>query len=106
MPNLIHKNESYFVIGLCMEIHNTLGKGFNEAIYADALEIELESNGVPFAREVKYDIYYKGKLLRKKYSADFVVDNKIILELKAVEAISKSHIKQTLNYLAASQLKL
>ncbi|MEO1032404.1 MAG: GxxExxY protein [Bacteroidota bacterium] len=68
--------------------------------------MELESNGVPFAREVKYDVYYKDKLLSKKYYADFVIDDKIILELKAIEGIHSSHVKQTLNYLAASKLKL
>jgi len=106
MSNLIHKDEAYFVIGLCMEVHNTLGKGFSEAVYAEALEIELTSNGVPYMKEVKYDINYKGKILDKKYFADFVIDNKIILELKAVESIHSRHIKQTLNYLAASNLKL
>ena len=106
MSELIHKQESYFIIGLCMEVHNTLGKGFNESVYAESLEIELKTNGVPYQKEVKFDIEYKGNLLSKKYYVDFVVDNKIILELKAVEGISKSHIKQTLNYLAASKLKL
>ncbi len=106
MSHLIHKQESYFIIGLCMEIHNTLGKGFSEAIYSEALEIELKLNGVPFEREKKFDVYYKDNLLSKKYYEDFVIDNKIILELKAIETISSSHVKQTLNYLAVSNLKL
>lgn len=106
MSHIIYKNESYFVIGLCMDIHNELGKGFSEAVYSDALEIELKSNGVPFKKEVKFDIIYKGKKLKHHYFADFIVDDKIILELKAVEKISSSHVKQTLNYLAASKLKL
>ena len=106
MSKLIHKDEAYFIIGLCMEVHNTLGKGFSEAVYSEALEIELEDNGVPYSKEEKFNIYYKGKSLSKKYYADFVIDNKIILELKAVEGISKSHIKQTLNYLAVSKLRL
>ena len=89
-----------------MEVHNTLGKGFSEAVYAEALEIELKSNGVPYVKEMKFDVIYKGKTLSKKYFADFVIDNKIILELKAVESIHSSHIKQTLNYLAVSKLKL
>ena len=106
MSNLIHKQEAYFIIGLCMEVHNTLGKGFSEAVYADALEIELKENGVPYSREVKFDIFYKENLLARKYYADFVIDNKIILELKAIEKINSSHIKQALNYLAVSKLKL
>jgi len=106
MSQIIYKNESCFVIGLCMDVHNELGKGFSEAVYSDALEIELKSNGVPFKKEVKFDIIYKGKKLKHHYFADFIVDDKIILELKAVEKISSSHVKQTLNYLAASKLKL
>ncbi|MGN7515009.1 MAG: GxxExxY protein [Allomuricauda sp.] len=106
MSQIIYKNESYFVIGLCMDIHNELGKGFSEVVYSDALEIELKSNGVPFKKEVKFDIIYKGKKLKHHYYADYLVDDKIILELKAVEKISSSHVKQTLNHLAASKMKL
>lgn len=89
-----------------MNVHNELGKGFSEAVYQDALEMELKENGVPYQKEHKYPVSYKGKTLRHHYYADFVVDNKIILELKAVEKIHQSHIKQTLNYLAVSKLKL
>ncbi|MEM7484989.1 MAG: GxxExxY protein [Bacteroidota bacterium] len=104
--NLIYKDESYFIIGLFMDVHNVLGKGFSESVYGDALEIELTTNGVPYKKEVKYSINYKGKVLKHQYYADFVIDNKIILELKAVERILSGHIKQTLNYLAASKMKL
>lgn len=89
-----------------MDIHNELGKGFSEAVYSDALEIELKSNGVPFQKEVKFDIIYKGEKLKHHYYADYLVDDKFILELKAFEKISNSHIKQTLNYLAASKMQL
>ena len=106
MSKILYKNESYFVVGLCMDVHNELGKGFSEAVYSDALEIELKSNGVPFRKEVKFDIIYKGELLKHHYFADFIIDDKIILELKAVENISSSHVKQTMNYLAASKMKL
>lgn len=106
MADLKYKDESYYLIGLCMDIHNELGKGFSEAIYGDALQIELKSHGVPFEREVRYKIEYKGKILQHHYVADFVVENKIIIELKAIEKLSNSNIKQTLNYLAASKLSL
>ncbi len=85
MSQIIYIHESYFVVGLCMDVHNELGKGFNEAVYGDALEIELKSNGVPYQREVKFNIDYKGEILKHQYFADFVMDNKIVLELKAVE---------------------
>lgn len=63
-------------------------------------------NGIHYSREKKFDISYKGNLLPHKYKADFIIDNKIVLELKAVSSLSSSHVKQTLNYLAVSKLKL
>ncbi|WP_343487721.1 GxxExxY protein [Allomuricauda sp. d1] len=96
----------FFIIGLCMDVHNELGKGFTEVVYSDALEFELKTNGVPYEREVKFDILYKGTKLFLHYYADFVNEDKIILELKAIKSITDSHIKQTLNYLAVSKLKL
>lgn len=103
---LRYKNESYYIIGLCMDVHNELGKGFSEIVYGDTLEIELNSHGVPYKREVKFSIDYKGTTLPHYYSADFVIHDKIILEIKAIERLLDSHIKQTLNYLAASKLGL
>ncbi|WP_420398890.1 GxxExxY protein [Flagellimonas sp.] len=106
MTEVLYKHESYFIIGLCMDVHNELGKGFSEKVYGDALEFELNENGVPYTRETKFHINYKGKMLRHQYFADFVVDNKIILEIKAINSLTQSHVKQTLNYLAVSKMKL
>ena len=106
MTEVLYEHESYFIIGLCMDVHNELGKGFSEAVYADALEAELQENGVPYQREMKFHMDYKGKRLKHCYYADFVLDGKIILELKAIQTLTKSHIKQTLNYLAVSKMKL
>ncbi len=89
-----------------MEVHNELGKGFNEVVYGDALEIEFINNNIRYSREKKFDIRYKGNLLPHKYRADFIIDDKIVLEIKAIECLNSSHIKQTLNYLAVSKLKL
>ncbi|MFD2725460.1 GxxExxY protein [Hyunsoonleella rubra] len=106
MPNLIYKDEAYKIVGLCMEVHNQLGKGFNEVVYADALEIELIDNDINYSRETKYSINYKGNVLPHKYKADFIIENKIVLEIKAIECLTPAHTKQTLNYLAVSKLKL
>ena len=106
MGELIYKDEAFKIIGCCMEVHRQLGKGHDEVIYKDALEIELKRQGIPFKREQEYKLTYKGVVLPHKYFADFVVLDKIILEAKAIEALTDSHIKQTLNYLAASKLKL
>lgn len=78
-----------------MEIHRILGKGFAEEVYKDALEIELENAGITYEREKSYNIKYKEKILKHKYRADFVVYDKIILEIKAAKGIVESHAKQT-----------
>ena len=106
MGELIYKDEAFKIVGCCMEVHRELGKGHNEVIYKDALEIEFKRQGIPFTREQEYKLTYKGVVLPHKYFADFVVMDKIILEAKAIECLTDSHIKQTLNYLAASKLKL
>ena len=103
---LIYEEETYKIIGLCMEVYNILGKGFNEIVYKDAIEYEFKVNNILYKREKEYIIPYKKIILPHKYNADFVVFDKIILEVKSVECISKGHIKQSLNYLAASKLKL
>ena len=75
---IIYKQESYNIIGVCMEVHKELGKGFSEIIYGDALEIEFKNAGINYHREVKYNITYKGNLLPHYYVADFIIDNKIV----------------------------
>jgi GxxExxY protein len=106
MSELIYKAESFKVIGVCMEVHRELGKGHDEVIYKDGLEFEFGRLQIPFAREKEYRIRYKTVILPHKYFADFVVFDRILLEAKAVECLTESHVKQVLNYLAASKLKL
>lgn len=106
MNNLLYKEETYKIIGICMEVHNQLGKGFNEIVYSDALEIELIDNNIKYSKEKKFNISYKGNILPHAYRADFIINDKIILEIKAVQCLTSSHLKQTLNYLAVSSLKL
>ena len=106
MREPIYRDETFKIIGACMEVHRELGKGHDEVIYKDALEIEFGRQGVSFSREKEFVISYKGVILRHSYFADFVVFDKIILEAKAIECLTDSHVKQVLNYLAASKLKL
>ncbi|MBU0487126.1 MAG: GxxExxY protein [Bacteroidetes bacterium] len=103
---LIYKEESYQIIGICIEVHKILGKGLSEAVYADAIEYELLTHNIPFKRECPYKIEYKDIILPHYYYADFVIDEKIILEVKAIESLTKSHSKQIINYLSASKLRL
>ena len=106
MTKLLYKEESYKLIGACMEVHKELGKGFSEVIYGDCLEIEFYKNSIIYTREKRFKMSYKGTPLTHHYIADFIIENQIILEIKAVSELTSSHIKQTLNYLAASKLKL
>jgi GxxExxY protein len=89
-----------------MEVHKILGKGHSEVVYGDALEYEFRKNNITYSREVKYNIEYKEIILPHYYYADFVIFDEIILEIKAIQNLSSSEVKQTLNYLAASKNKL
>lgn len=106
MTEIILKEESYKIIGLCMEVHRELGHGFKEAVYKDALEYELRHAEIPYIREKEYRIHYKETILKRSYNADFVIYGSIILEAKAKSMIVDSFVGQTLNYLKASGLHL
>jgi len=106
MTDLLYKDESYKIIGRCMEVHNNLGKGFLEIVYKDALEYEFDKFEIPFERERKYEVHYKDIILPHNFFADFVVYNKIILEIKCMNGIADEHIAQTINYLKVSDNKL
>ena len=106
MDDIYLREESYKIIGLCMEVHRILSKGHSEVVYKDALEYEFRTNFIPFEREKSYEIEYKDIVLPRKYIADFVLHNEIIFEVKAISQLTNSDIKQTLNYLASSKNKL
>jgi GxxExxY protein len=103
---LLYREESYEIIGACIDVHKELGPGFHESVYQEALEIELENRRVPFIREAKLGITYKGKLLQKEWYADFLCYNKIIIELKAIDSLSMAHKSQLINYLKATNIQL
>ena len=106
MENLVYKEESYKIIGACMEVHKVLGPGFLEAVYQEALAIEFSHQGIPFEQEKELTITFKGIELEKKYNADFVCYGKIILETKAVKELCDNHRAQIINYLKATKMKL
>lgn len=106
MEGFPFKDECYQIIGCCMEVHKTLGHGFLEAVYQEALALELAAVGILFAKEKVLDIHYKGMLLDKKYVADFICFDEVIVELKAVEALNQDHLAQVLNYLKATNKKI
>jgi len=104
--DLLFKDECYKIVGACMEVHRTLGCGFLEPVYQEALAFELQRQGIPYEREKEYEINYKGLILSKTYKVDFLCYGNIIVELKALGQLSKEHMAQVLNYLKASHLKL
>jgi len=104
--SVIYKEESYQIIGICMEIHSYLGHGFSEIVYKDALEIEFRKAGIFYEREKEYEVVYKGVILPHKFYADFVISEKIILEIKGKNQIAESDLAQAINYLKVSDNKL
>ena len=103
---LHHSNESYAINGAAMQVYNTLGIGFLEAVYQEALALEFTKRGIPFEREKELKIYYDGQELKQTYCADFVCYGDIIVELKAVSELDDSHRSQVYNYLKATGFKL
>ena len=106
MTELLFKEESYEIIGACMKIHSSLGCGYKETIYQDALEVELINRKIGFVKEKKYEVIYEGIILKHHFIADFVVFENIIVELKSSKEIVNPFIAQTINYLKASGLKV
>ena len=106
MADLILKDESYELIGICMEVHRELGMGFREVIYKDALEYEFQQRDIIYERERPFIVKYKSITLPRRYNADFIVFDSIILEVKASTLIVDGFVKQTINYLKASNLQL
>ena len=104
--DILFKQESYQIIGACMKVHRTLGAGFLEKVYQEALEHELQKRSIPYKREKQLQIFYDDVKLDKYYKADFLCFDSIILEIKAQKLISDNDKKQVLNYLKSTDLKL
>ena len=102
---LIYEELSKKVINAYYNVQKILGKGLAEKVYENALCIELEEMGIPYVRQKELPVDYKGHNIGN-YIADIVVDEKIILELKAVNAITQEHVAQTLNYINLTHSKV
>lgn len=103
---IVHKDESFNIIGAAMEVHKVVGCGFTEPLYQDALEEELRLRDIPFEREKTYYFTYIGKRLDKIFRPDFVCYNKVIVELKTVADFTDEHYAQVYNYLKATGMGL
>src|SRR5512135_1858502 len=96
----LHSKLTGKIIGCAMEVHKILGNGFQEVIYQRALDIEMSQQGLKFSREHEMDIYYKGNKIGTR-RVDFFVENKVMVELKAVIQLEDVHLAQAINYLEA-----
>lgn len=102
MERSIFGKETYEIIGAAMEVHRRLGCGFTEKVYQDALERELQYRGIPYAREVRMQVMYRGEPLDSEFIPDFVCHKNIIVELKAVQELEDLHRAQAINYARVS----
>jgi GxxExxY protein len=103
---LYREEETFKIIGICMEVHRNLGPGLLEVVYKDALEIEFKANNILFEREKEFSIEYKGVVLPHKFYADFIVNEDIVFEVKAVKEFSGEHTAQVLNYMKLSDSEI
>ena len=97
---------TYSIIGAAMEVHRQLGCGFTEKVYQDALEHELILQNIPYEREARMQVTYKGKVMASEFVPDFVCYNQIIVELKAVEELTSLHQAQAINYANVANMKV
>ncbi len=104
-PDYKYKEITEKIIGSAMKVHSALGNGFQEVIYQRALEIEMEDTGIKFRREFEMPIFYKGKEIGLR-RVDFLVDDKIMVELKAIIQLENVHLAQAKNYLEAYNVQV
>jgi len=105
MTELLYKELTFAVIGAAMEVHRLLGSGFLEAVYQKALAHELRARNILFEEQVHLPVTYKSELVGN-YVADFVIDGKLIVEIKAVSRLNSAHQAQAMHYLTATGLRL
>jgi len=104
--DFLYQSETYKIIGAMMEVHKTLGCGFLEAVYQEALAIEFDIQKIPYVREKKLLLFYKEVQLEKYYSPDFLCYDKIVVEIKALSALTSTHNSIMINYLNATKFKV
>ena len=104
-PDYKYKEITESIIGASMKVHSALGNGFQEVIYQRALQIEMEDLGIKFRREFEMPIYYKGKEIGLR-RVDFFVEDKIMVELKAIIQLENVHLAQAKNYLEAYNVQV
>ena len=106
MSKLILEEETYRILGACFEVYKEKGCGFVEPVYQECLELELAGQGIEFLAQQEIGLSYKGRPLRQIYRADLVCFGKVVVEIKAVRALTDEHRAQLMNYLHATGRKV
>jgi len=106
VDELLHKELVYEIVGCAMEMHSEMGPGFLEAVYEEALTIVFDDKGLGYEVQKPLTIRFRGKVLKKKFFADLVVEDKVIIELKAVAQFHKVDEAQLINYLKATGIRV
>ncbi len=101
MTEHLYKDLTYAIIGTAMEVHKILGGGFLESVYQSALSHEFSLRQIPFAEQVRLPVYYKQQCVGD-FIADFMVEDKVIVEIKAVTSLHEAHLAQAIHYLTAT----
>ena len=105
--NIMKENElTEIIIGICIKIHKLLGPGLFESVYEEIIAYELFTQGIPYERQKAIGVKYENIELNLGFRADFIVDDKVIIELKSIENIAPVHKKQVITYLRLSDKKL
>jgi GxxExxY protein len=103
---IVYREESYRVIGACFEVYREMGCGFLEPVYQECLELEFGLQALPFKPQAELMLSYKGKPLKQKHFPDFLLFDKIVVEIKAVTELTKEHHAQVHNSLKATGYRL
>ena len=106
MNKLIHENLTYRVIGAAREVYKILGPGYLESVYEDALCYEFDQLDIPYQRQIDLDVHYKKAVFERKFRADLLIENKVLVENKAIKIITNQDEAQLINYLKTTRLKV
>jgi GxxExxY protein len=106
MAKLLYEDLTYKILGAAQEVHNELGSGYLESVYEDALCYELDLKNLSYQRQIELDVHYKDAVFERKFRADLLIEEKVIVENKAINMITNQDEAQLINYLKATRLRV
>jgi len=106
MNKLLYENLTYKIIGAAREVYKILGPGYLESVYEDALCYEFDLLDIPYQRQIDIDVQYKDVVFKRKFRADLLIENKVLVENKAIKKITNQDEAQLINYLKTTRLKV